>query len=262
MGVRMKFTGRTALVTGSSRGIGKAVALRLAQDGAHVAIVGRTAADLDATVLELTQAGLSVVGIMGDVTSGDEIDRIVDTVIADRGSIDILVNNAATADSAPFLELTREQWERILHSNLTSPFLMAQTVARHMVREGSGVIVNISSISAHGADGMPNYSAAKAGLHSLTRDIASELAPAGVRCITVTPGWVETELVSESVTPEMLHALRTDFRRVPMKRLLRVEEVANVVALAASDEASGVTGCEFVVDGGTLASLYVNSSFY
>lgn len=257
----MRLDGRTALITGGSRGIGKAIALRLASEGAHVTIVGRKQSTIDAVLAELAEAGLKGAGIAGDVTDPDSIERIVETVIADRGAIDILCNNAATSDSAPFLELTRAQWERILHTNLTSPFLMAQTAARHMARAGRGVIVNISSISAHGADAMPNYSAAKAGLHSLTRDIASELAESGVRAVTVTPGWVETELVAESVSAEMLQTLRQDFRRVPMKRLLHVDEVAGVVAFVASDDASGVTGCEFVVDGGTLGSLYVNTSF-
>ncbi|WP_368680759.1 SDR family NAD(P)-dependent oxidoreductase (plasmid) [Rhodococcus opacus] len=257
----MKLDGRTALVTGGSRGIGKAIAHRLAREGAHVTIVGRTASSVEATLAEMSAGGLSCAGVVGDVTEPSDIERIVDTVVAQHGTIDILCNNAAAADSAPFLEMTRDQWERILHTNLTSPFLMAQAAARHMVGQRRGVIVNISSISAHGADSMPNYSAAKAGLHSLTRDIATELAPLGVRCVTVTPGWVETELVAESMTPEMLETLRHNFQRVPMKRLLHVEEVAGIVAMVASDDASGVTGSEVVVDGGTLADLHVNATF-
>lgn len=255
----MGFTNKSALVTGGSRGIGKAITLRLARAGAHVTIVARTTATLEATVTEMSQMRLPVSGIVADFTEDDDIRRVVDEVVAERGSIDILVNNAAAADSARFLDLTRDQWERVVHSNLTSPFLASQTVARVMVRQGGGVIINISSISSHGADAMSNYSAAKAGLNALTRDIASELASEGVRCVTVSPGWIETELLTESVSPETLHTLRTNFRRVPMKRLLQPEEVANVVAFAASDEASGITGCEIVVDGGALSTIFVNS---
>lgn len=257
----MRLHDRTALITGGSRGIGKAIALRLARDGAHVVVVGRTQTTVESTIDELVQEGLSVSGIAGDVTRESDIRRIVETVLAERGSIDILCNNAATADSAPFLDLTRHQWQSVINSNLTSPFLMAQAVARQMVPNGGGVIINISSISAHGADGMPNYSAGKAGLHSLTRDIATELATSGIRCVTVTPGWVETELLTNSVSADMLATLRHDFRRVPQKRILCVDEIAGVVAFVASDDASGITGSEIIVDGGTLGNLYVNSTF-
>ncbi|WP_166880585.1 SDR family NAD(P)-dependent oxidoreductase [Salinibacterium sp. ZJ450] len=256
----MRLEGRTALVTGGSRGIGKAIASRLAKEGARVTIVGRNSARLETATAQFRAETLQVRSITGDMTVIEDIERVIDGIVAENGRIDILVNNAAIADSAPFLDMTRQQWDRIIHSNLTGPFLVAQTAARKMVDTGGGVVVNISSVSAHGADRMTNYSAAKSGLHSITRDIATELAPFGVRAVTVTPGWVATELVVEHLDADLLHKLRTDFKRVPMKRLLQAQEIAGAVAFVVSDDASGMTGNEVVVDGGALGSVYINTS--
>lgn len=256
----MSLSGQTALVTGGSRGIGKAIAARLARDGARVITVARDRSRLESAIRDLKEAGLEVTGIPGDMTDLDDIKRVVEEVTALHGRLDILVNNAATADSAPFLDMTREQWNRVIDSNLSAPFFTAQAAARVMVEGGGGVIVNISSVSAHGADVMANYSAAKSGLHSLTRDIATELASQGVRAVTITPGWVETELVVEHTDAAMLDLLRKGFVRVPMKRLLKTEEIAGAVAYAVSDDASGMTGNEIVIDGGVLASNYIVKS--
>jgi len=254
----MRFDDKTAIVTGGSRGIGRGVAERLAREGARVLIDARDPRELSRAVAELRGDGLDVHGLPGDVTSDSHIQQLVEYAIDKWGRIDTLVNNAAFSDAAPALELRREQWDRVFAVAVTAPFLLAQASAHHMVAAGRGVILNISSVSAHGADGNISYSAAKAALLSITRDFATELGPKGVRCIAISPGWVDTPMLDRYTPPEMLRRLRQGgIERVPLRRMMTIDEVTALCAFAASDEASGMTGCELRVDGGLLASLYV-----
>lgn len=253
----VRFENKKAIVTGASRGIGRGIVERLAREGADVLIDGRDERALTQAVDEMRSAGLNVSALAGDVTQDHHIEALVAHAMDTWGRIDILCNNAAFSDAGPVLDLTREQWDRVLAVALTAPFLLSQAVTRHMVAAGGGVILNISSIAAHGADQNVSYAAAKSALLSITRDFAKELGPQGVRCVAVSPGWVDTPMMEEHTPPEMLQKLREGFTRVPMRRLIRVEEVVALCAFAVSDEASGITGCELLVDGGMIADLHV-----
>jgi NAD(P)-dependent dehydrogenase (short-subunit alcohol dehydrogenase family) len=253
----MRFSDKTAIVTGGSRGIGRGIAGRLAREGAQVLIDGRDQAALQAAVDELRAEGLAVSGLTGDVTQDHHVDALVDRAMELWGRIDILCNNAAFSDPGLVLDLRREQWDRVLTVALTAPFFLSQAVARHMAEAGRGVILNVSSVAAHGADNNVSYAAAKSALLSITRDFAKELGPKGVRCVAISPGWVDTPMMAEHTPPSMLQTLREDFTRVPLRRLVTIEEVVALCTFAASDEASAVTGCELLVDGGMVADLHV-----
>ncbi|MFH0175901.1 SDR family NAD(P)-dependent oxidoreductase [Streptomyces cacaoi] len=249
-------TGRTALVTGGTRGIGLAIGRRLAEDGARVALVGRGADSVKTAAEELSAAGHDVLGIVADVTADADIARAVAEAVAWAGGLDILVNNAGIAEEAAFADMTRESWERVLTVNLTAPFLFTQRAVTVM-KPGSSV-VNISSVDAHGADGpYASYIAAKAGLVGLTKSAAVELAAAGIRVNSVSPGWVHTDMAAEAVGPQTLAYMQQSFARVPMRRLITTDEVAHAVSYLAGPGASGITGVDLLVDGGTLANLYI-----
>ncbi|HWI71020.1 MAG TPA: SDR family oxidoreductase [Baekduia sp.] len=253
----MRFDNKTAIVTGGSRGIGRGIVERLAREGAEVLIDGRDATALTLAVKELRAEGLNVSSMAGDVTQDGHIEALVARALDAWGRIDILCNNAAFSDPGTVLDLSRQQWDRVLAVALTAPFFLSQAVARHMVEAGRGVILNVSSVAAHGADDNVNYAAAKSALLSVTRDFAKELGPKGVRCVAISPGWVDTPMVAEHTPPEMLRTLREGFTRVPLRRLITIDEVTALCAFAASDEASAITGCELLVDGGMVADLHV-----
>ncbi len=253
-----RFVGKTAIVTGGSRGLGFAIATRLGQEGAEVLITGRTAASLESAVSQLHRMNIAAWAVSGDVASAVELDQISDAAIDRWGHIDVLVNNAGLADEAAFLDISRQAWDYIIAAMLTGPFILSQRVAQEMVRRGGGAIVNVASIDGHVADGpFASYGAAKAGLQALTRYIAVELADRGVRCNSISPGWVDTPMVEADTDPALLAIMRRDFTRVPLRRLLTADEVAAAVAFLASDEASGITGTDLVVDGGTLADGFI-----
>ncbi len=242
-----QFINKTAVVTGGASGIGLATARRLADEGARVFLVDRdnarlrdVAAGFDADRL----AGIAV----ADVSRSEDVGRAVARAIEQLGRIDVLVNNAGVYDVAPFLEIDEARWDGVLAIDLKGIFLVGQAVAREMARTGGGAIVNTSSIAAIVADAVgtsAHYNAAKAGVVNLTKQMAVELAPLGIRVNAVCPGVIDTPMVRrEDVTDEYL---RTS---VPLRRLGRPEEVAAVIAFLASEEASYVTGEAVVVDGG------------
>ncbi len=252
-----RFEGKTAIITGGSDGIGLAIAARLGAEGAEVLITGRRQQRLDEAVAELGAKGATVHALAGDVSAPDAADRIAEAAISHWQKIDILVNNAGVGNEAPFLELDPAVWDYDLQVMLTAPFRISQRVAREMARTGGGAILNIASIDGHGADGATSYGVAKAGLIQLTKNIAVELATHGVRCNSVSPGYVLTPMVESTAGSELLHRMRTSFDRVPIGRTLNVDEVAAACAFLVSDEASGITGIDVAVDGGTLADLYI-----
>lgn len=250
-----KLTGLRALVTGGNRGLGFAIAQRLLDDGADVLIVARTADSVHSAVESLSERG-RVEGVVADVATAEGLREVFAHVDDFADQLDILVNNAGVADEAAFGDVTRANWERVIAINLSAPFFMAQEAARRMTQ--GGAIVNITSIDAYGADGpFSSYVAAKAGLVGLTKAAAVELAQRGIRVNAVSPGWTLTDMAAEATSETMLAHMRSDFTRVPMRRLLTPEEVASAVAYLVSPEASGVTGVDLIVDGGTLANLFI-----
>ncbi|MEV8569593.1 SDR family NAD(P)-dependent oxidoreductase [Streptomyces sp. NPDC051322] len=253
-----RFSGRTAIVTGAGRGIGRSIAQRLAADGAQVLVVGRTLESLEDTVKAIEAEGGEGWAMAGDISDVGDVTAVVDEAVQRWGRIDMLVNNAAVFDEPPFLDVDAETFRRTFDINVIGTFLMSQAVARGMVKNRRGSIVHISSIDALGADGpVTAYTASKAAVVSMARTMAMELSPHGVRINCVAPGFVNTDMVHKTSTPNVLEHMLHDFTRVPMRRLVEPEEIAATVSFLVSDDASAITGSNIVVDGGLTANLFV-----
>jgi 3-oxoacyl-[acyl-carrier protein] reductase len=243
-------TGKAALVTGGSRGIGKAIGLRLARQGADVAFSyrGNTEA-AKATADEIESIGTKSMAIQGDVKDPESADAVVKAAIGAFGKVDILVNNAGITRDDLIMRMTEEAWRDVLETNLFGAFWMTKAVTRPMLKARAGRIVNITSVSGQaGQMGQANYSSAKAGLIGLTKATARELASRGITVNAVAPGFVLTELTQG--LPEALQAEIT--ARTPLGRFGTTEEVADAVAFLASDEAGYITGQVLAVDGGLV----------
>jgi NAD(P)-dependent dehydrogenase (short-subunit alcohol dehydrogenase family) len=253
-----RFKGKAVLVTGGSKGLGRTIVGRLVAEGAEVLIGGRNEEDLKRTVAELEADGGKAFALAGDVADPAICEGLVVAALERWGRIDVLVNNAGVFDEAPFLEIERDKWDFVLDVMLKAPFLLSQRAAKAMVENGGGAIVSLSSIDGHDVDGpFTSYSVAKAGLMQLTKNIAVELGAQGVRANTVSPGWALTPMVEAATDADELEMMKNDFQRVPMKRMVMPEEVAAAVCFLASEEASGITGTDLVVDCGTIADLYI-----
>lgn len=254
-----KMNGQVAIVTGAGRGIGAGIALELAARGAAVALMGRTKDILEKSaeiIRERTAGHVSV--HVGDVTAEASVENVIDSVLEKHKRIDILVNNAGIIDQAGFLDIGLTGWNSVISTNLTGVFLMTQRVARRMRTTGGGSIVNIASIDAYGTDGpQASYTVAKAGVIGLTKVAATELAPIKVRVNSVSPGWVHTQMVEEFVSANAMKYLLGNFARVPMQRLVEINEVARAVAFLAGPDSSAITGIDMPVDCGTLSNLFV-----
>ena len=245
-----RLTGETAIVTGGGQGIGKAIARRLSDDGAAVAILDLNAETGQAVAAEIGAAGGRAIFVHCDVRKRPEVRAAVDRVAQTFDGITILVNNAGIGRRAPFLELSDETWNAVLEVNLTGAFIVAQEVCRQMVRAGRGSVVNLGSAAAHMAHSeQAVYSVSKAGLEALTRVMAFELAPAGVRVNAVSPGTIATEFLAGMLTPAARVARE---QRIPFGRLGTPEEVADVIAFLVSNDARYITGSSIPIDGGLL----------
>jgi 3-oxoacyl-[acyl-carrier protein] reductase len=243
-------TGKSALVTGGSRGIGKAIALRLARQGADVAFSYRGNADAaKETAAEIESIGTKAVAIQGDVKDPGSAEAVVKSALEAFAKVDILVNNAGITRDDLIMRMTEEAWRDVLETNLFGAFWMTKAVTRPMLKARSGRIVNITSVSGQaGQMGQANYSSAKAGLIGLTKATARELASRSITVNAVAPGFVLTEL-----TKNLPEALQTEINaRTPLGRFGTVEEVADAVAFLASDEAAYITGQVLAVDGGLV----------
>ncbi len=243
-------TGKAALVTGGSRGIGKAIALRLARQGADVAFSYRGNAEAaKATAAEIESIGTKAVAIQGDVKDPGSAEAVVKSALEAFGKVDILVNNAGITRDDLIMRMSEEAWRDVLETNLFGAFWMTKAVTRPMLKARAGRIVNITSVSGQaGQMGQANYSSAKAGLIGLTKATARELASRGITVNAVAPGFVLTELTKD--LPEALQAEITS--RTPLGRFGTTEEVADAVAFLASDEAGYITGQVLAVDGGLV----------
>jgi NAD(P)-dependent dehydrogenase (short-subunit alcohol dehydrogenase family) len=246
--------GRRALVTGSSRGIGRACALRLARDGAAVALHGRAdSAALRETARELHRTGATVSVVFGDLADDLVAERLIGDAVSELGGLDILVNNAGIVLPSIASELSRQTWQTVLDVNLTAAFFCACAAAVHMRRGGWGRIIGISSQAAEVAvPGYAHYGASKAALNAFTKHLAVEWAADGITVNVVAPAFIDTELAQDvfASNPEMYD---DQLARIPKRRMGRVEEVAAAVAYLASEDADFTTGEILHVDGGYLA---------
>jgi NAD(P)-dependent dehydrogenase (short-subunit alcohol dehydrogenase family) len=253
-----RFAGRGVIVTGGGRGIGQATARAFAAEGADVLVLGRTVADLEDTVAQITADGGQAWLLPCDVTDEAQVEETVALATGRWGGIDVLVNNAGIDDDTPFLEIDRGRWRAVVDTNLTGVFLMSQAVGREMARSGGGVILHTASIDASGGDGpYAAYNASKAGLLGLSRTMALELAAHGIRSNCVSPGFTHTVMTEKAVGPKLMDYLNGSFARVPIKRLIRTDEIAQAFLFLASDQASAITGIDLRVDGGLTANWYI-----
>lgn len=244
----MSMEGKVVLVTGGSRGIGRAVCLEMAQRGADIALcyAGNEAAAQD-TAQACREKGAQVLVLRCDVSRSEAVKAMVDTVVKTLGRIDVLVNNAGITRDGLIMAMSEENFDAVIAANLKGTFLCIKAVCRLMVRQRSGRIVNISSVvGLHGNAGQANYAASKAGVIGLTKSAARELAPRGITVNAVAPGYIETDMTA--VLPEdVKNRLQGT---IPAARLGEAQEVAQAVAFLVSDEAAYITGQVLAVDGG------------
>ena len=249
----MTLKGKVALITGEASGIGKAIAIEMARQGASVVVNYHSDRDPGQPVVdEITRSRGEAVAIQADVSKADDINRMVQQAVEKFGKIDVLVNNAGIEHQSPFLEKTEEEWDATLAVDLKGPFLCSQAAARDMVRRSApGTIINISSVHEDlGFPGYADYCAAKGGLRMLCRNMALELAPHKINVVNVAPGAIATPINEETLhNPEKLAALK---KEIPLRRVGQPQEVAALVAYLASDDASYITGTTIVIDGGLM----------
>jgi len=239
--------GRTAVVTGGTRGIGLAIARALAEDGASVVVSGRDAARLESAVSELEGLGAAAVGVTADQSKREDCDRLVDAAKERFGRIDVLVNNAGITRDQLLVRMKDDEWDQVVDTNLRGVFLMTRAAAKSMMRQKTGRIINITSTAgAMGNPGQVNYSAAKAGVIGLTKAAARELAHWNILVNAVAPGLIETDMTA-GLSGAAREAL---LQQVPLKRIGAAREVAEVVRFLAGDGAAYVTGQTIHVNGG------------
>jgi 3-oxoacyl-[acyl-carrier protein] reductase len=253
-----KLDGRVAVVTGAGRGIGAAEAIKMAEEGASVAVLDLSAEAGQDTLAAIKKAGGEAVAIACDVSSAKQVGAAFEEVAHRFGRIDILVNNAGLLRDNLLFKMSEDDWDKVLDVHLKGSFLCSQAVQQYMVEQEYGRIIMTSSIVALGNKGQVNYSAAKAGLQAMARTLALELGRFNVTVNAVAPGWIETEMTKEAA--ERVGITMEDMKErfaknIPLRRFGKPEDVANVVAFLASDEASYISGETIYVAGGPSSSV-------
>ncbi len=241
-------SGKTALVTGAARGIGKAIALKFAEEGANVAFTDLVIDEnAEATETEILAKGVKCKGYASNAADFTQTEEVVNQIKADFGSIDILVNNAGITKDGLMLRMTEAQWDAVIAVNLKSAFNFIHACTPIMMRQKGGSIINMASVvGVHGNAGQCNYAASKAGMIALAKSIAQEMGPKGIRANAIAPGFIET-----AMTAALPDAVREEWRKkIPLRRGGTTEDVANVAAFLASDMSAYVTGQVIQIDGG------------
>jgi 3-oxoacyl-[acyl-carrier protein] reductase len=246
----MQLKGKTAVVTGSGRGLGKSIALKLAHMGANIVLNDIAASDaIDATAEEFKAMGFNVIVTKGDVRNSQDVEDMVNKATEAFGSLDILVNNAGITKDMLMIKMTEKDWDDVLDINLKGAFFCTKAAARVMMKQRSGKIINIASVAGvMGNPGQANYSASKAGLIGLTKSTAKELSSRNITCNAVAPGLIQskmTEILPEKVKENYLN-------NIPLGRFGTPEDVANVIGFLASDDSNYVTGQVIHIDGGLV----------
>jgi 3-oxoacyl-[acyl-carrier protein] reductase len=248
--IRVELSDQTTIVTGASRGIGKAIALALGAAGAKVACIARNREKLEETAANIRQEGGIADVFACDVTVGENVQSVVDAVVEKWGGLDILVNNAGITRDTLLPRMSDAEWDEVIATNLRSVFLFTRAASLVMMRKRSGRIINISSVAGlMGNPGQSNYSASKAGVIGFTRTVARELASRKVTVNAICPGFVATEM-TDTLGPAVLEEVK---KRVPAKRLGEAHEIADAVLYLASDSTAYLTGQVLTLDGGLTA---------
>jgi NAD(P)-dependent dehydrogenase (short-subunit alcohol dehydrogenase family) len=243
---------KVAVVTGASRGIGREIALALAEAGADVALAGRDTGRLDAVAEEVRALGRTALPVATDVTDRAQVENVVARTVTELGGLDVLVNNSGVVSSVPLLEVTDEEWDRVLDTNLRGVFLMTRAAGRHLVEQGSGKVVNIASNFAFkGVAGHAAYCASKAAVVAFTRAMAVEWARYGVQVNALAPGYVATDLNADVRADADAEARIV--RSVPARRMGRADEMGPWAVLLASSASDYMTGETVTIDGGLTA---------
>ena len=247
--MRLTFDSKVALVTGAGRGIGRTIAISLAQEGFHVICVSRKIESCGAVADEIVKSGLSAEALAVDVGSSTAVAEAGKKLLERHGTIGVLVNNAGITRDGMLLRMTDEAWDDVLRTNLSGCFYWVRAIAYSMAKARKGRIVNISSVvGLMGNAGQANYAASKAGIIGFSKSVAREFASRGITCNAVAPGFIETDMtniLNEEQTKAILD-------KVPLKRLGKPEEIANMVTYLCSDQAAYITGQVFTVDGGMV----------
>jgi 3-oxoacyl-[acyl-carrier protein] reductase len=246
--MRMLFEGKSALVTGGGTGIGRAICLKLASEGASVAVCYRSSAESAEQIVEdIKAAGGHAIALKGDVSTLDDVESFIREVLTSFGSLDIVVNNAGATRDGLLMRMSEADWDLVLDTNLKGTFLVTRAAVRPMMKARSGKIVNISSVMGLvGNPGQANYSASKAGIIGFTRTVAKELASRNIQVNAVAPGFIATSM-TDAMNPEIKDSV---LKQIPAGRIGAPEDVAQVVSFLCSRAADYITGQTITVDGG------------